>query len=277
MQQYKDLLQRTLLQGEHKTNRTGIDTVGIIGGYMPFHMIDGFPILTIKKSYYKSAIGEMLAFVRGHTNAADFRELGCNVWNQNANENEEWLNNSHRKGEDDLGVIYGSQWRNFGGSGIDQLKMVYDDLKQGIDNRREIIIAWNPTDLNKMALVPCHYAMQFGIQGRELHLSMTQRSCDAALGIPYNIVGYSWLLCVMARITGLIPGTFNHFLHDIHVYENHLDGVHEMLERKPLPLPSLHMNPNIKTLEDLETWVTVDDFELLNYSHHPAIKMEMAV
>lgn len=284
MQQYKDLLQKTVVQGVSKNNRTGIDTTGIIGGHMQFNMNDGFPALTIKKVYWKAAISEMLAFLRGYDNAADFRKLGCKVWDQNANENKQWLDNPNRKGEDDLGRVYGVQARNWTPPHdiempyhIDQLKMVYEDLKQGIDNRREIVTHWNPGEMEEMALPPCHLLYQFSIQGSELHLTMYQRSCDMALGVPFNIIGYSWLLCVMARITGLNAGTFNHFLVDIHIYDNHMDGVKTMLERKPLQLPKLWMNPDIKTLEDLETWVTVKDFELINYSHYPSIKMEMAV
>ena len=285
MQQYKDLLQKTLVQGVRKSNRTGIDTTGIIGGHMQFDMNDGFPALTIKKVYWKAAVSEMLAFLRGYDNAEDFRKLGCKVWDQNANENEQWLSNPNRKGEDDLGRVYGVQgreWLGFNHHGdpdktVDQLRMVYEDLKQGIDNRREIVTHWNPSEMDQMALPPCHLLYQFSIQGDELHLCMYQRSCDIGLGVPFNIVGYSWLLCVMARITGLNAGTFNHFLVDIHIYENHMEGVKTMLERKPLDPPLLFINPDIKTLEDLETWVTVDDFELINYSHYPSIKMEMAV
>jgi len=285
MQQYKDLLQKVVLQGKHKTNRTGIDTIGIIGAHMKFNMNDGFPAATTKKVYWKAAVSEMLAFLRGYDNASDFRKLGCKVWDQNANENKTWLDNPNRKGEDDLGRVYGVQARDYRGLNaygdpsmrVDQLRMVYDDLKQGIDNRREIVTHWNPGEMDQMALPPCHLLYQFGIQGKELHLSMYQRSCDMGLGVPFNIVGYSWLLCVMAKITGLHAGTFNHFLHDVHIYENHLEGVHEMLNRKPLPLPTFYMNPDIKTLEDLETWVTVEDFELINYECHPPISMEMAV
>lgn len=287
MKQYQDLLRKTILDGKVKSNRTGINTVGIIGAHMQFDLNKGFPIVTLKKTYWKAAVSEMLAFLRGYDNAADFRALGCKVWDQNANENTQWLSNPNRKGEDDLGRVYGVQARNWRPSDyynedkparpIDQLRMVYEDLRNGIDNRREIVTHWNPGEMNKMALPPCHLLYQFGIQDKELHLSMYQRSCDLALGVPFNIVGYSWLLAVMAQITGHKAGTFNHFLHDVHIYENHLAGAQTMLHRNPLPLPNLHMNPKIQTLEDLETWVTVEDFELLNYKSHEAIKLDMAV
>ena len=287
MKQYQDLLRKTILEGKVKHNRTGINTIGIIGAHMQFDLKQGFPVVTIKKTYWKAAVSEMLAFLRGYSNAADFRALGCKVWDQNANENKTWLENPNRKGEDDLGRIYGVQARNWmppqdynsdlSIQPIDQLKKVYEDLKNGIDNRREIVTHWNPGEMDKMALPPCHLLYQFGIQDNELHLSMYQRSCDMALGVPFNIVGYSWLLTVMAQITNHKVGTLNHFLHDVHIYENHLDGVKEMLTRTPMQLPTLYMNGNIKTLEDLETWVTIDDFELLNYKSHDAIKLDMAV
>lgn len=287
MRQYQELLRKTILEGKVKHNRTGINTIGIIGAHMQFNLLKGFPILTIKKTYWKAAISEMLGFLRGYDNAADFRALGCKVWDQNANENEQWLKNPNRKGEDDLGRIYGKQARNWippcdynndqPVKPIDQLRMVYEDLRNNVDNRREIVTHWNPGEMNKMALPPCHLLYQFGLQGEDLHLSMYQRSCDMALGVPFNIVGYSWLLSVMAQITNHRVGTFNHFLHDVHIYENHIEGVQEMLTRTPMTLPTLYINPKIKTLEDLETWVTVDDFELLNYSHYPSIHLEMAV
>lgn len=290
MQQYKDLLQKVLDEGVRKPNRTGIDTLGIIGAHMQFDMADGFPAVTVKKLAWKTAIAEMLGFLRGYTNAAEFRALGCNVWDQNANENQEWLNNPHRQGEDDLGRIYGAQarsWRHTGPHGrfdlIDQLRPIYNDLKAGCDNRREIVSHWNPGEMQHafghsyMALPPCHLLYQFGIQDGRLHLSMYQRSCDMALGVPFNIAGYSWLLMVMAEITGLEPSVFNHFLHDVHIYDSQIDGVKTMLEREPKPLPTLTNNTDILTLDDLQTWVTVNDFDLLNYAHHDPIKMNMAV
>lgn len=285
MQQYQNLLAKVIDTGLVKENRTGVNTIGIIGAHMQFDMDDGFPMVTLKQTYWKQSVAEMLGFLRGYSNAAEFRKLGCTVWDQNANENKTWLNNPNREGEDDLGRVYGVQARewvtyrnsNILTASIDQLNKVYQDLKKGIDNRREIVSHWNPGEMDKMALPPCHLLYQFSIQGDELHLTMYQRSCDMALGVPFNIVGYSWLLSVMAQITGLKAGTFNHFLTDVHVYENHIPGVKEMLVRECLPLPKLSINPDITSLADLETWVTVDDFKVHDYQHHPAIKLDMAV
>ena len=160
---------------------------------------------------------------------------------------------------------------------IDQLKMVVDDLSKGIDNRREIVTHWNPGQMDNMALPPCHMFYQFGIQGDRLNLSMYQRSCDVPLGIPFNIAGYAWLLSVIAQITGLKAGEFTHFMHDIHIYENQMELMREQVTREPKQLPKLLINPEIRTLEDLETWVTPDNFSLVDYEHHPHIKYPFAV
>lgn len=292
MRQYLDLCQRVLDEGVEKPNRTGINTIGIHGAMMQFNMDDGFPAVTTKKLAYKAVFAEMLCFLRGYDNAAKFRELGCKVWDANANENQQWLSAGARKGEDDLGRIYGVQARDWTGpwGKVDQLRGVYDDLKQGIDNRREIVTHWNPGEMSEMALPPCHLLYQFGIQpahdimtmagrGDEsvLNLSMYQRSCDLPLGVPFNIAGYAWLLHVMAKITGLRPGTFTHFLHDVHIYVNQVDDMKEQLKRQPLSLPEFTTAGTIETLEDLETWVTPDNFHLYNYVHHDPIKYAFAV
>jgi len=275
MKQYLDLCKKTMENGIRKTNRTGIDHIGYTGDMMKFDLSKGFPAVTTKKLAFKSVVAEMLGFLRGYDNAADFRALGCKVWDANANENEQWLNSRHRKGTDDLGRIYGTQARDW--DGIDQLKNVYNDLKQGIDNRREIVTHWNPGEMDAMALPPCHMFYQFGIQGDKLNLSMYQRSCDVPLGIPFNIAGYAWLLSVMAHITGLKVGEFTHFMHDIHIYENQIEDMKVQIEREPFKLPRLWINPHIETLEDLETWVTSNDFRLLDYNHHEHIKYAFAV
>ncbi len=283
MKQYLALAQRVLDEGVLKKNRTGIDTLGIIGAMMQFDLADGFPIVTTKKTAYKAAIAEMLGFLRGYTNAADFRALGCKVWDANANDNQAWLDNPYRKGEDDLGSIYGSQARAWPVTGgfIDQLRGVYSDLQQGIDNRREIVTHWNPGEMDRMALPPCHLLYQFGIQDGRLCLSMYQRSCDLALGVPFNIVGYAWLLHVMAKVTGLKPGVFTHFLHDVHIYVSHINGMKQQISREPYHLPSFTYAPKaaekMNTLEDLETWVEPGYFELFRYEHHPPVKYDMAV
>jgi thymidylate synthase len=297
MKQYLDLCQRVLDEGVIKPNRTGVNTIGIHGAMMQFDLRDGFPAVTTKKLAYKSCFAEMLGFLRGYDNAAQFRELGCKVWNANANENKQWLGNPYREGEDDLGRIYGVQARDWRGNArpghttyVDQLAGVVRDLSDGIDNRREIVTHWNPAEMNQMALPPCHLLYQFGIQpahdimtmtgrGDEsvLNLSMYQRSCDLPLGVPFNIAGYAWLLSVIAKITGHRAGVFTHFLHDVHIYENQIEDMKEQLKREPLSSPTLAISPGLETLADLETMASPGDFQLLNYEHHPAIKYAFAV
>lgn len=286
MKQYLDACKHILENGIRKSNRTGIDTIGVQGMMMKFDMANGFPAVTTKKLHFNQVIGELLGFIRGYDNAADFRKLGVKIWDANANDNEQWLNNPNRKGEDDLGDIYGVQWRGwqahdpikpFDPYAVDQFKNVIHDLSQGIDNRREIVLAWNPGALGNMALPPCHMMFQFGIDGDKLNLGMYQRSCDFPLGVPFNIASYALLLHMVAQITGLKPGVFTHFLWDCHIYVNQIDGIREQLEREPKKLPQIAMNAAIKTLDDLETWVQPHDFALCNYDHHPAIKFPFAV
>lgn len=279
MKQYLDICKKAM-EGLQKKNRTGIDHIGYQGDMCKYDLSEGFPAVTTKKLAYKVAFAEMLGFLRGYESAKDFRDLGCNVWNANANENEQWLANPNRKGEDDLGPVYGAQarrWKKCDGGEIDQLKQVVEDLKAGKDNRREIITHWNPGVMDKIALPPCHMFYQFGIEGDKLNMAMYQRSCDVPLGVPFNIAGYAWLLSVIAQITGLKAGTFTHMMWDIHIYENQMDLMKEQVKRDPLPLPKLWINPEIKTLEDLETWVTPDEFRLDGYEHHEAIKYPFAV
>lgn len=268
------------MSGLRKQNRTGIDHIGYQGDMCKYDLRDGFPAVTTKKLAYSIAFAEMLGFLRGYESAADFRKLGCKVWDANANENTAWLANPHRKGEDDLGPVYGAmarRWPKDDGSCIDQLRQVVDDLTAGKDNRREIVTHWNPGVMDRIALPPCHMFYQFGLEEGVLNLGMYQRSCDVPLGVPFNIAGYAWLLSVVAHITGHTPGVFTHFLWDIHIYENQMELMREQVEREPMILPRLWINPEIKTLEDLETWVTPDDFKLVGYNPHPAIKYPFAV
>lgn len=269
-----------------KSNRTDQRHLGYQGDMMKFDLSDGFPAVTTKKLYTRQVFAEMLGFLRGYDSAAQFRELGCNVWDENANNNAQWLQNANRKGEDDLGEIYGVQarrWPAYDGQafhsqeGIDQLKRVISDLSKGVDNRREIVSHWNPGRLSHMALPPCHLLYQFGLEGEQLNMCMYQRSCDVPLGVPFNIAGYAWLLSVIAQITGKQPGVFTHFLWDIHAYEDQLELLEEQVKRRPKKLPKLWINPAITSLKDLETWVTADDFKLVDYDHHPAIKYPFSV
>ncbi len=280
MKQYLELCKKTMEQGIRKTNRTGIDHIGYTGDMMKFDLADGFPAVTTKRLAFTSVVAEMLGFLRGYSNSNDFEALGCNVWRANADA-DYWLNNDCCTGEDgDLGRIYGVQardWMGLDGVALDQLKMVVNDLTKGIDNRREIVTHWNPAEFDEMALPPCHMFYQFGIQGDKLNLSMYQRSCDVPLGIPFNIAGYAWLLSVIAHITGHKVGEFTHFMHDIHIYENQIKNMEIQVEREPYYLPELWINPEIKTLEDLETWVTPSDFILQGYTHHKHINYPFAV
>jgi len=287
--QYLQLIRNILDFGTVKLNeRTGKNCHFYHGEMLRFDLSSGdFPVLTTKKMAVKAMIGELLGFIRGVDNAKDFRDLKCNFWNANANESVDWLANPNRKGEDDLGRIYGVQARDWQGpsevwgngiveivknDSVDQLKNCVDKLSQGIDDRRLIVTHWNPGELDQMALPPCHMFYQFGIRDGHLDLCMYQRSCDVPLGVPMNIASYALLLKLVAQITGLKPGTFIHFLWNIHIYEDQMPDVHTQLEREPYDPPQMWINPEIKSLNDLETWVTSDDFKLVNYQHHDSVK-----
>jgi thymidylate synthase len=270
-------------EGKWVTNeRTGKKCLTIIDANFTYDVSEGkLPVLTTKKLFWKPAIAEMLGYLRGYTSAKYFRELGCNTWNANANKNNAWLNNPYRKGEDDMGECYGAQGRRFhdrDGNQFDQLKKIVEDLKKGYDDRREILTFWNPAEINRACLASCMHTHTFSILDDELYLTSYQRSDDLPLGHGFNQVQVGWLLMVMAQITGLKPAKAFHKIVNAHIYEDQLDlMVDVQLKREPLPLPTLKINPDIKTLEDLETWVTVDDFELENYQHHPAIKYPFSV
>jgi thymidylate synthase len=253
---------------------------------MKFDLSNGdFPLLTTKKMAVKSMIGELLGFIRGLDNAKDFRDLKCGFWDANANESADWLANPNRKGEDDLGRIYGVQARDWQGYSwdreihqivknppVDQLKHVVEMLSKGIDDRRLIVTHWNPGEVDLQSLPPCHMFYQFGIRDGHLDMLMYQRSCDVPLGVPMNIASYALFLMLIARITGLKAGVFTHILWNIHIYEDQLSDVKQQLKNIPFKAPQMWINPEIKTLKDLETWVTPDDFEVKNYEHHDPIK-----
>jgi len=282
MKEYLELGNRLIEEGEWVPNRrTGEKCLTIINADLEYDVSNGtLPILTTKKTAWKPAIAEMLGYLRGYTSAADFRSIGCNTWNANANDNEAWLKNPFRKGTDDMGRCYGAQgrnWKNPEGKKIDQLQMVYKDLCRRIDNRAEIMTFWNPGERDRACLNSCMHTHTFSILGENLYLTSYQRSCDVPLGVPFNMIQVAWLLMIMAQITGLKPKIGFHKLINVHVYENQLELFIEQLTRNPLPQPKLKINPNIQTLEDLETWVTTDDFELVGYNHHPAIKFPFSV
>jgi thymidylate synthase len=275
--QYLDLIQRTIDTGEWIENkRTGKKCLTVINASFEYDLSENkLPVLTTKKSYWKPAIAEMLGYLRGYTSAADFRGIGCNTWGSNANENEAWLNNPHRKGKDDLGKIYGAIARDFGGKNL--IREVYDDLRNGIDSRGEIITFYKPDDFDKGCLRPCMHTHTFSIIGDKLYLTSYQRSDDLPLGHGFNQIQVGWLLMIMAQITGLKPAKAFHHIVNAHIYEDQLPFIYEQLEREPYDLPTLKINQKIKTLEDLETWVTLDDFELIDYNHHEAIKFPFSV
>ena len=286
MRQYLDLLNQVLLEGEWQDNRTGVPTKRIEGAMLQFDLANGFPAVTTKQLAFKAVKGELIGFIRGYDNAAAFRNVGCNIWDQNANENDSWLNNEHRKGLDDLGRIYGQQWRGWyhdTSSRIDQLKNAINDIVANPTSRRIIVSAWNPADLDKMSLPPCHMLFQLlvNVEKQSISMCMYQRSCDMFLGVPFNIASYALLLELIASATGLKAGKLTMFLADVHIYKNHMGQVVEQLQRDPLPLPTLEINQHFKArnedlLKQLEL-IQPDDISLLNYLCHPAIKAEMAV
>jgi len=283
MQQYLELCQRVVDHGKWVENkRTGKRCLTIINADLEYDVSEGvLPVLTTKKVFWKAAIAEMLGYIRGYTSAAEFRSIGCNTWNANANDNPDWLANSFRKGEDDMGRCYGAQgrdWRNPENERVDQLLNVYNDLRQGVDNRCEIMTFMNPGERDRACLNSCMHTHTFSLLDGHLYLTSYQRSDDLPLGHGFNQVQVGWLLMVMAQITGLKPAKAFHKIVNAHVYEDQFELLRDVqLKRKPYPQPTLNINPKIKTLEDLETWVTVDDFELVGYEHHPGIKYEFSV
>lgn len=283
MKQYLQLCQRIIDEGEWVHNeRTGINCLTVINADLEYDVEHNqFPIITTRKSYYKAAIAELLGYLRGYDSAAQFRDIGCNTWNANANENPSWLANPHRKGTDHMGRVYGVQgraWQRPDGSQFDQLQKVVDDLTQGVDDRGEIVTFYNPGELEMGCLRPCMHTHTFSLLGGKLYLTSYQRSCDVPLGLNFNQIQCFVLLALMARITGHKPGKVFHKIVNAHIYENQLELMRDVqLKREPYPSPQLHINPDIKTLQDIETWVTKDDFSIEGYQHHSPIKYPFAV
>lgn len=283
MKQYLELCQRIVDEGVWVENeRTGKRCLTVINADLTYDVDEGvFPLVTTRKSFYKSAIAEMIGYLRGYDSAADFRKIGTKTWDANANLNDAWLNNPQRKGEDDCGFIYGAVARNFpkpDGDSIDLLRGIVDDLKKGIDNRGEILTFYHPGVFHLGCLRPCMYSHHFSVLGDTLYLNSTQRSCDVPLGLNFNMVQVYFLLAIMAQITGLKPGKAYHKIVNAHIYEDQLELMRDVqLKREPLASPTLNINPDIKSLEDLETWVTMDDFSIEGYEHHEAIKYPFSV
>ncbi|WP_372880601.1 thymidylate synthase [Psychromonas sp.] len=283
MKQYLDLCQRIVNEGVWVDNtRTGKKCLTVINADLTYDVAAGeFPLVTTRKSFYKSAIAEIIGYLRGYDNAADFRKLGTKTWDANANENASWLANPHRKGTDDCGFIYGKVARNFpkpDGGSVDLLRKIVDDLSNGIDDRGEIFTFYHPGAFHMGCLRPCMYSHHFSLLGDTLYLNSTQRSCDVPLGLNFNMVQVYFLLAIMAQITGKKPGQAYHKIVNAHIYEDQLQLMKDVqLKREPFAAPKLIINPNIKTLEDLETWVTLDDFEIEGYQHHEPIKYPFSV
>ncbi|MBT1452194.1 thymidylate synthase [Glaciecola sp. XM2] len=283
MDQYERLCKRIIEQGSWVSNeRTGVRCLTLINADLEYDVgANQFPLVTTRKCFYKAAIAELLGYLRGYDNAAQFRSIGCNTWNANANENQAWLNNPARKGEDDMGRVYGVQgraWQRPDGKYHDQLKKVVNNLSKGIDDRGEIITFYNPGEFDLGCLRPCMHTHTFSLLDGTLHLTSYMRSCDVPLGLTFNMPQCFVLLALMAQITGHKPGKVFHKIVNAHIYENQLSLMEsEQLNREPYPMPSLSINQDIRSLEDIETWVTTDDFQVHDYECHPAIAYPFAV
>ena len=264
MKQYLDLIQRVLNEGVQKEDRTDTGTLSVFGHQMRFDLSEGFPLLTTKKLHVKSIIYELLWFLRGDTNVRWLQEHGVRIWNEWADENGE------------LGPVYGHQWRSwpdYNGGTIDQIQNVLDQIKNHPDSRRMIVSAWNPAEIEQMALPPCHCLFQFYVADGRLSLQLYQRSADTFLGVPFNIASYALLLMMMAQVTGLKAGDFVHTTGDTHLYLNHLEQAHLQLTRTPRPLPKMKLNPDVKNLFDFK----YEDFELEGYDPWPHIAATVSV
>ncbi|MGF1713749.1 thymidylate synthase [Photobacterium chitinilyticum] len=283
MKQYLDLCQRIVDDGVWIENeRTGKRCLTVVNADLTYDVENNqFPLITTRKSFWKAAIAELLGYIRGYDNAADFRALGTKTWDMNANDNQDWLNNPHRKGHDDMGRVYGVQgrsWQKSDGSTIDQLRKIVDDLSRGIDDRGEILTFYNPGEFDMGCLRPCMHTHTFSLLGDTLYLTSYQRSCDVPLGLNFNQIQVYTLLALMAQITGKKPGQAYHKIINAHIYEDQLELMRDVqLKREPFGSPQLIINPEIKSLEDLETWVTMDDFEVVGYQHHEPIKYPFSV
>ncbi len=264
MHQYLELLRTVRDRGTRKSDRTGTGTLSLFGYQMRFDLGQGFPVLTTKRLHLRSIIHELLWFLRGDTNVRYLREQGVTIWDEWADEN------------GDLGPVYGYQWRSWptaGGGRIDQIAQVVEQIRVNPDSRRHIVTAWNPADLERMALPPCHLLFQFHVADGRLSCQLYQRSADVFLGVPFNIASYSLLTLMVAQVTGLRPGDFVHTLGDAHLYLNHLEQADQQLGREPYPLPVMRPNPEVRSLFDFR----YEDFTLEGYRAHPHIRAPVAV
>jgi len=261
---YLHLVRHVLDHGTRKSDRTGTGTLSVFGYQMRFDLARGFPLVTTKKLHVKSIIHELLWFLRGETNIRYLKENGVSIWDEWADE------------QGELGPIYGYQWRSWpaaDGRHVDQIAQVVEQIRHNPDSRRLLVCAWNVGEIEKMALPPCHVLFQFYVAGGRLSCQLYQRSADIFLGVPFNIASYSLLTMMLAQATGLEPGEFVHTLGDTHLYMNHLEQARLQLTREPRPLPQMRLNPARKSFGEF----AYDDFELMNYDPHPAIKAPVAV
>ncbi|MBO4307964.1 MAG: thymidylate synthase [Bacteroidales bacterium] len=264
MRQYLDLLQHVIDNGVQKEDRTGTGTRSVFGYQMRFHLDDGFPLLTTKKLHLRSIIYELLWFLRGDTNIGYLHDNKVSIWDEWADEN------------GDLGPVYGHQWRSWDtadGGHIDQITQLIEQIKHNPDSRRLLVSAWNVGEIERMALPPCHILFQFYVAEGRLSCQLYQRSADIFLGVPFNIASYALFTMMIAQVTGLKYGDFVHTFGDAHIYNNHMEQCKLQLTREPRPLPTMHMNPDVKNIFDFR----FEDFTLENYNPHPHIKGEVAV
>jgi thymidylate synthase len=264
MKQYHELLERILAEGVQKNDRTGTGTQSVFGHQMRFDLAAGFPLLTTKRLPLKAIVHELLWFLAGDTNIKYLHQHGVTIWDEWADAN------------GDLGPVYGRQWRSWeapDGRTIDQISNVVAMIRKNPDSRRLIVSAWNPADVDKMALPPCHCLFQFYVANGRLSCQLYQRSADSFLGVPFNIASYALLTLMIAQVTGLKPGDFVHTLGDAHLYSNHVEQAHLQLSRSPRPLPTMRLNPDVKDIFGF----TYEDFSLQGYDPHPHIKAEVAV
>jgi len=274
MKQYHDLLKHVLAQGNKKSDRTGTGTISVFGYQMRFDLSEGFPMVTTKKLHLKSIVHELLWFLKGDTNVAYLQENGVRIWNEWADE------------RGDLGPVYGYQWRNWNGDGIDQIQNLIDTLKNNPDSRRMLVAAWNPSVLpdssksfsenvaeGKAALPPCHAFFQFYVADGKLSCQLYQRSADIFLGVPFNIASYALFTLMVAQVCGYQPGEFIHTFGDAHIYNNHMEQIELQLSREPRPLPKMVLNPEVRDIFGFK----FEDFTLVDYDPHPHIKGMVAI